>query len=129
MNVVDSSAWLEFLGDGPNASHFAKVIEKPSELVVPTLTIFEVFKRTLQLKGEPAALDAAATMLQGEVVDLSSSIAIDAARLSAELKLPLADSVILATARAREAVLWTQDAHFEGMANIEYRKAKPQKAG
>ena len=129
MNVVDSSAWLEFLGDGPNASQFAKAIEKTSELVVPTLTIFEVFKRTLQLKGEPAALDAAATMLQGQVVDLSATIAIDAARLSAEMRLPLADSVILATARARDAVLWTQDAHFEGLQNVEYRKAKPPKAG
>ena len=129
MNVVDSSAWLEFFGDGPNAAQFAKVIEMPSDLVVPTLSIFEVFKRTLQLKGEPAALDAAAAMLQGDVVDLTPAIAIDAARLSVELKLPLADSIILATAQARDATLWTQDAHFEGIKNVEFRRAKPQKAG
>lgn len=122
MNVVDSSAWLEYFGDGPNASVFAKAIESPRELVVPALTLFEVFKRTCQLKGETTALEAIAVMLQGRVVELSAGLAIDAARLSLDSGLAMADSIILATARSDDAVLWTQDAHLEGIENVEYRE-------
>ena len=122
MNVVDSSAWLEYLGDGPCAPDFAQVIEKPGELVVPSLTIFEVFKRTFQLKGEATALDAVAVMLQGRVADVTATTALDAARISLDESLPMADSVILATARSQGAVLWTKDAHFAGLAGVEYRE-------
>ncbi len=121
MNVVDSSAWLEYFGDGPNAGKFAAAIEAPAELVVPTLTVFEVFKRTCQIADEASALDAIAVMLQGEVVDLNSALSLDAARISLDTGLAMADSIILATARSREAVLWTQDAHFEGLAGVEFR--------
>lgn len=121
MNVVDSSAWLEYFGDGPNASVFAVAIEAPEGLVVPTLTVFEVFKRTCQIADEASALDAIAVMLQGEVVDLNSALSLDAARVSLDTGLAMADSIILATARSREAVLWTQDAHFEGLAGVEFR--------
>ncbi|MRR13389.1 type II toxin-antitoxin system VapC family toxin [bacterium] len=121
MNVVDSSAWLEYFGDGPNAPEFASVIEAPEGLVVPTLTVFEVFKRTCQIADEASALDAIAVILQGEVVDLSSALSLDAARISLDTGLAMADAIILATARSREAVLWTQDAHFEGIAGVEYR--------
>ena len=121
MNVVDSSAWLEYFGDGPTASEFAAAIEAPDELVVPTLTVFEVFKRTCQIADEASALDAIAVMLQGEVVDLNSALSLDAARVSHDMGLAMADSIILATARSREAVLWTQDAHFEGLAGVEFR--------
>lgn len=127
MNVVDSSAWLEYFGDGPCAPEFARVIENPTELVVPSLTIFEVFKRTFQLKGEAVALEAVAVMLQGRVVDVSSALALDAARISVSESLPMADSVILATARSESAVLWTQDAHFAGLPDVEYREK--QQAG
>ncbi|MFA5843505.1 MAG: type II toxin-antitoxin system VapC family toxin [Coriobacteriia bacterium] len=122
MNVVDSSAWLEYFGDGPNASEFSGAIEAPDEMVVPSLTLFEVFKRTCQLKGEATALEAMGVMLQGRVVELSVTLSIDAARLSLGTGLAMADAIILATARAEEAVLWTQDAHFEGLANVEYRE-------
>ena len=122
MNVVDSSAWLEYFGDGPNASVFAEPIEQPAELVVPALTLFEVFKRTYQLKGEATALDAIAVMMQGQVADLSATVAIDSARLSLETGLAMADAIILATARATGAVLWTQDSHFEGIENVEFRQ-------
>jgi len=121
MNVVDSSAWLEYFGDGPNASYFAGAIENPEQLVVPALTLFEVFKRTCQLADESIALDAVAVMLQGRVVDLGSSLAIDAARLSLETGLAMADAIILATARAENALLWTQDVHFDGMEKVEFR--------
>jgi predicted nucleic acid-binding protein len=125
MNVVDSSAWLEYFANGPNASFFAAAIEKTDRLIVPALTIFEVFKRVLQQRDENDALQAIALMHQGTIVELDSPIAISAARLSVEHHLPLADSVILATARAYEATLWTQDADFKGLPDVRYRKRRP----
>jgi predicted nucleic acid-binding protein len=122
VNVVDSSAWLEYFGDGPNASEFADAIERPEELVVPTLTLFEVFKRMRQIADESAAFDAVAVMMQGTVVDLTPMLAIEAARVSADTGLAMADSIILATARTEGAVLWTQDAHFDGVRGVEYRR-------
>lgn len=122
MNVVDSSAWLEYFGDGSNASDFAEAIEKPDELVVPALTLFEVFKRTHQLTDEATALDAVAVMMQGRVADLSSLLAIDSARISLDTGLAMADAVILATAHSEDAVLWTQDSHFEGLEKVEFRR-------
>ena len=125
MNVVDSSAWLEYFANGPNASFFAKAIEKTDELVVPSLTLYEVFKRVLQQRGKDEGLQAVALMQQGIVVDLNTEIALSAAKLSVETQLALADSVILATAHAFGATLWTQDADFLGMTGVKYRKRKP----
>ena len=120
MNVVDSSGWLEDLADGPNADLFAPAIEATSELVVPSLSIYEVFKRVLSQRGEGEALQTAMLMQQGRVVDLTASLALNAAKLSVEAKLPLADSVILLTARAHDATLWTQDEDFRGLDSVEY---------
>jgi predicted nucleic acid-binding protein len=122
VNVVDSSAWLEYFEDGPNAQFFAEAIEKTGDLVVPSLTLFEVFKRTLQLADETTALNAVAVMMQGAVVDLSASLAIESARLSSEIGLAMADAIIFATARSERAVLWTQDSHFDGLENVEFRR-------
>ena len=127
MNVVDSSAWLEYFADGPSASFFASAVEKTDELVVPTLCLYEVFKRVLQQRDESAALSAVAVMQQGTVVDLSASLALSAATLGTQWKLPLADSVIYATARAYEATLWTQDADFERLPHVRYRAVVPRK--
>ena len=124
MNIVDSCGWLEFLADGPNAGFFARPLANTEELLVPTICLFEVFKRALQQRGEEAALDVAALMQQGTVVDLDAAIALDAADLGHELKLSLADSVILASARAHDATVWTQDAHFDGLPGVRYRAAK-----
>ena len=120
-SVVDSSGWLEYLADGANAEFFARPIEEPELLVVPTLSIFEVFKWVLRERGEDAALQAAALMQQGVVVDLDVSIATRAAKLGLQHKLPLADSVMLATATAYEAELWTQDADFASVPGVRYR--------
>ncbi len=120
MNVVDSSGWLEYFADAPNAEKFAPGIQSTRELVVPTLSIYEVFKRVLQQRNETEALRAVALMLQGRVVDLNTTIALIAAKFSAELKLPMADSIMLATAREYHATLWTQDADFEGMEGVKY---------
>ena len=123
MNVVDSSGWLEYFAAGPNADFFAPTLEAVDELVVPTVSICEVFKRVLQQRGEGDALQAVALMQQGDVADLSATLALDAARMSVELKIPMADAIILTTARANSATLWTQDSHFEGMAGVEYVSA------
>jgi predicted nucleic acid-binding protein len=120
MNVVDSSAWLEYFADGPNAKAFAKAIEDLDHLIVPTLCLLEVFKKVLTEKGETVALEKVAQMHQGKIVDLDASIALNAAKLGFSFKLPLADSVVLATARMHEAVLWTQDADFEGIERVNY---------
>jgi predicted nucleic acid-binding protein len=127
VNVVDSSAWLEYFADGPNATAFAPPIQATAELVVPSITLLEVFKRVYLQRGEGPALQAVALMQQGQVVDLDAPLALAAAKLSADSKLPLADSVMLATARRFEATLWTQDADFEGLEGVRYR-AKPRTA-
>jgi toxin FitB len=122
MNVVDSSGWLEYFADTRNADFFAAAIENTSELIVPVITIYEVFKRILQQRGEDEALLAVATMSQGLVMEVDASIAMVAARLSHDNRLPMADSLILATARANDAELWTQDEHFEGLDGVRYRR-------
>jgi predicted nucleic acid-binding protein len=121
LNVVDSSAWLEYFGGGDNAAKFAAVIEAPEELVVPALTVYEVFKRMCQTKDETSALSAVATMMQSRVLNLTAGLAIDAARLSLETGLATADSIVLAAARVEGATLWTQDVHFAGLPQVEYR--------
>ena len=120
MNIVDSSGWLEYFADGPNAGFFAPAIENLAELIVPTISLYEVFKRVLQQKDESQALKAVALMEQGTVVDLDAALALSAAKLSVDSKLPMADSIMLATARAFNAVLWTQDVDFEGMEGVRY---------
>ncbi|MGM0412592.1 MAG: type II toxin-antitoxin system VapC family toxin [Pseudomonadota bacterium] len=121
MNVVDSSGWLEYFADGPNAEVFAPIIESPPELVVPTISLYEVFKRVLQQRGEGPALQAAALMQQGDIVELTEPLSLSAANLGVQHRLPLADSIIYATARAHEATLWTQDADFEGLPGVRYQ--------
>lgn len=120
-NVVDSSAWLEYFAAGPNADFFAPAIENTKVLLVPAVSLYEVFKRVLQQRGEGDALQAVALMQQGKIVELDGSLALSAARLSVDLKLPMADSLMLATARAHGAVLWTQDADFVAVAGVKYR--------
>jgi toxin FitB len=120
MNLVDSCGWLEYFADGPHADFYAAALEDPGSLLVPTICLFEVFKRVLQQRGEDAALQAAAAMHQGLIVPLDAVLALKAARISRDLKLPLADSVILATARTYLAVIWTQDVHFKGLEGVRY---------
>ena len=125
MNVVDSSAWLEYFANGSNASFFAPAIERTEELLVPSLVLYEVFKRILQQRDEGHALQAVAVMQQGTVVDLDARLALVAARISRERRLPMADSVILATARAFGATVWTQDEDFKGVSAVQFRRRRP----
>lgn len=120
MNVVDSSGWLEYLADAPNAPLFAPAIDDIGHLIVPSITIVEVFRRTYQQRSEADAIAAASLMRRGRVVDLDFTLAANAGKLGVDSKLPLADSIILATARAYGATLWTQDADFDGLAGVRY---------
>jgi len=120
VNVVDSSGWLEFLTDGANARFFSKPIQEPRDLLVPSITILEVFKKILQERTEKAALDIIGHMFQGQVINLDAELALSAAKLGRELGLHLADSVILATARLHSAILWTQDKDFKSIQGVKY---------
>ena len=124
MNVVDSSAWLEYFANGPNAGRFASAVEDVERLIVPSPCILEVFKRVLQQRTEQEALQAVALMRQGTIEELTVEIALNAARIGVSLKLPLADSVVLATARKYQAVLWTQDSDFDGIENVKFFRKK-----
>jgi predicted nucleic acid-binding protein len=124
MNVVDSSGWIEYFTRGDNAQFFIPPVQDLENLLVPSVCIYEVFKRLLADLDEEAALLAVGLMSQGREIALERKIAIDAAHLSRELKLAMADSVILATARAYNAMLWTQDAHFKGLEGVNYIEKK-----
>ena len=120
MNVVDSSGWLEYFADGENADFFARAIENIEDLIVLAISICEVFKRVYQQRGEGDALQSVAMMEQGKVVELDTTLALSAAKISLDLKIPMADSIILAMARSYDATLWTQDVDFKGVAGVEY---------
>ncbi len=124
MNIVDSSGWLEYFAEGSNADFFAPAIEDTANLLVPVICIYEVFKKVLQQKGENQAQIHVGDMKHGKVIEMDESLALSAARLSAELKLPMADSLILATARAHNAILWTQDEHFKDLDGVKYVEKK-----
>jgi len=115
-NVVDSSAWLEYLADSKQAAHFAGALQDTDHLVVPVITIYEVFKKVLRERTEGEAMQVVSLMQAGTVVDLDQSLALEAARYP----LPLADSIIYATAMSRGAMLWTQDEHFRELPNVRY---------
>jgi predicted nucleic acid-binding protein len=120
MNVVDSSAWLSYFAGDSNARLFAKPIEALDKLVVPSITITEVFKSVLRQRNEESALEVVAHMEQGTVIALDGELAINAAVFGVELKLPLADSIIYATAQKYDAVVWTQDVDFKGLEGVKF---------
>ena len=120
MNVVDSSGWLAYFADEPNADHFLSPLSDSALLVVPTVTIYEVFKVILRETSENEALQAVVAMQKGTVVDLNAPLAIAASKLSIEYNLPMADSIILATAQEFKAILWTQDSDFKNIRNVKY---------
>jgi len=120
MNVVDSSGWLEYLVDGPKASSFEKPLEDLGDLIVPTICLFEIFKVVLRERGEDDALQAIALMKQGKVADLTAEIALEAAKISHDHKIPMADSVVLATARTYEATIWTMDSDLKKFDRVKF---------
>ena len=120
MNIIDSSGWLEYFSDGPNANHYLPPLNDPSSLIVPVITIYEVFKVVLRESAENEALQAVSAMQKGKIIDLNAKLAMDASKLSLKHNLPMADSIILATARAHNCVIWTQDSDFQDIENVNY---------
>lgn len=119
-NVVDSSGWLEYFADAKNANFFAKAIENTENLIVPSISLLEVFKHVLRQRSEKEAFLSIECMLQGTIVDLTIEISLNAAKLGVLYKIPLADSIILATGQAHNATIWTQDADFKGLPQVKY---------
>lgn len=120
MNIVDSSGWLEYFSSGPNAEHFLSPLQEPSSLIVPSITIYEVFKVVLRETGENEAIQAIAAMQKGTVVELTASAAMNAAKLSMQHNLPMADSIILATAISCNCIIWTQDSDFVHFQRVKF---------
>jgi len=121
VNVVDSSGWIEYFVGGPNAGFFEGAIRDMDNLLVPSISVLEVYRYVLRKRGRDEALAVAATMRQGRAVSLDGGLAIEAAEIGANLGLPLADSIIYASALAHDATLWTQDADFEALDQVKYR--------
>jgi toxin FitB len=126
MNLIDTSGWLEYFFDGNNADAFAPGIEDPLRLIVPTLCLYEVFKKVNQAADEARALQSIAQMKQGRVLDLTEDAALSGALISLKFKLPMADSLIYATARSNSATLWTQDDHFKNLPGVKYIPSRKQ---
>ncbi len=124
MNIVDSSGWLAYFADEPNAKHFQAPLKDAASLIVPSVTIYEVFKVVLRESSENDALQSVAAMQKGTVVDLTTKIAITASKMSLQHRLPMADSIILATAREFNAKIWTQDSDFENISGVKYFSKK-----
>jgi toxin FitB len=116
LNAVDSSGWLEYFADTKRAKLFAAAIEDPEHLIVPVVTVYEVFKKFFRERGEGDALEAVSIMRSGQVVDLDVSLALEAGRFA----LPLADSLIYAATQRHGATLWTQDEDFDGLPGVRY---------
>lgn len=120
-NVVDSSGWLEYFTDSDRAALFATAIEDTENLIVPVISVLEVFRKVLRERGEDDALQVASMMQVGQIIDLDCALALESARHP----LPLADSVIYATALRHEATLWTQDEHFKNLPRVRYFPKPP----
>jgi len=120
MNLVDSSGWLEYLSDGKNADSFSTPLNDIENVIVPTICVYEIFKVVLREKGENEALQAVALMKQGNIVDLSFEISIQAARFSIDNKIPMADSIIYTTGKIYNAIIWTQDDDFKNLPGVKY---------
>jgi len=120
MNIIDSSGWLEYFSDGPNAKYYLPPLDDTSVLIVPVITIYEVFKVVLRESNENDALQAIAAMQKGKIIDLTAGIAINASKLSLQYNLPMADSIILATARVHKCIIWTQNSDFQNIEGVNY---------
>ena len=120
MNIVDSSGWLEYFSGGPNSDQFETPLQDPASLIVPVITIYEVFKVVLRESSENEALQVVAAMQKGTIIELTISIAMNASRLSLQYRLPMADSIILSTAQSYECLIWTQDSDFENLPDVKF---------
>ena len=120
MNIIDSTFWLEYFADTEAGNIVSEIVENTNELIVPAITIYEVFKKLLLERNEDDALLAIAHMCQGKVIELNTELSLAAAKISKDNKLPMADSIINATNIKYNCILWTQDKHFENFKSVNY---------
>ena len=128
MILIDSYGWIEYFGDGPLADSYAVFIEKADEkgTVTPTVVIYEVYRKVKSVRGEEKALEAYAQMSRTKIVDLTSSLCLEAADISMNLNLGMADSIIVATAKAYNAQIITSDEHLKKVDKVKYINKKDQ---
>ena len=120
MNVLDSSCWIEYFHSTPISNEFSLIAERPRELLVPSIVLYEVCKNLLPTTNEENVVKFVRFMQKGRVIVLTSELSIVAANISRKYKLPMADSIIYATTKQHNAVLWTTDQHFDGLPNVRY---------
>lgn len=120
MNVVDTSGWLEYFSGGANSAVFAEPIAKTEQLIVPVICVYEIAKVILRESSEDNLMQALAAIQKAKIEPLSASLSLTAAKISLEHKLAMADSIIYATAKQHNAVVWTQDADFQHLDNVRY---------
>jgi predicted nucleic acid-binding protein len=115
--LIDSYGWIEYFGEGPLADNYAPFIEKADEkgTVTPTIIMYEVYKKIRSVRGEEKALEAYAQMSRTRIVELTTSLCLEAADLSINLKLGMADAIIAATAKAYDAQIVTSDKHLRNV--------------
>jgi len=118
MVVVDSSGWIEFFADGPKAAAYAKYLKHPENLLTPVVVVYEVYKKIKRERGEEAAKLCVAQIEKTRVVPLDLTLALQAADLSLQFSLPMADAFVLATARSNAAALVTSDRDFRGIPGV-----------
>jgi predicted nucleic acid-binding protein len=120
MNIVDSSFWIEYFAGTDAGNTVSKIIENTNDLIIPSITLYEVFKKLLLETSEDDALLCMAHMKQGKIINLNDELAFSAANLSIEFKLPMADSIIYATTVKYNCILWTQDHHFSNLDSVKF---------
>jgi predicted nucleic acid-binding protein len=120
VNIVDSSLWLEYFAGNTVGTQVSAIIKDVDSLYVPTITIYEVFKKLLYEKTETDALIATAHMMQGTIIDLNIELSLLAAKISKNYQIPMADSIVYATNQKYNCTLWTQDKHFAGLESVQY---------
>jgi predicted nucleic acid-binding protein len=128
MNVVDSSGWLEYFSNGPNASFFEKpILARNSKIIIPSISVYEIFKKIYVEQGKDPALKIMASLLAYPIIPLDEKMAVKASLFSVQFKLPMADAIIYSTARSNAATLWTQDEHFDGLEDVKFIRKSPRR--
>jgi len=128
MIIIDTSGWLEYFTGGTNSKFFSTPIKNNSKIIVPTIILYELWKKISRERGEDKAVELVAQLKRYDIIPLDESLSISAAKISNEYKIAMADSIIYATAKKYNATLWTQDADFKDFENVKYIE-KSNKSG
>lgn len=120
MTLVDSFGWIEFFTDGPLAGEYAKYLQRPSEVIVPTIVLYEVYKKIKSAKSEEVALIAVATMQNAQIVPLTEELSLSAADVSLSHRLAMADAIVYASALQEDAKVVTSDKDLKDLPHVIY---------